>query len=149
MQGYTIIDATNLILGRMASVVAKRLLLGEKIIIINAEKAVVSGDRKHIINEYKRRLRIRTLTNPRKGPFHPRKPDRIVRRTIRGMLPWKKPRGRKAFHNLQVYIGVPDILKGKDFKAETIKEADYTRLKEKYIYVGEISAQISNFKMKS
>ncbi|MEM1514999.1 MAG: 50S ribosomal protein L13, partial [Candidatus Bathyarchaeia archaeon] len=79
-----IIDATGLVLGRMASVVAKRLLNGEKIIIVNAEKAVISGDKYIIIRRYHNYLQI---GHPGKGPLHPRRPDRIVKRAIRGMLP--------------------------------------------------------------
>ncbi|MHA1310906.1 MAG: 50S ribosomal protein L13 [Candidatus Helarchaeota archaeon] len=142
MTNPTIIDATNLILGRMASIVAKRLLLGEKIVIINAEKAVISGKYHQIIESYKERLNIRTLTNPLKGPFHPRKPDRIVRKTIRGMLPWKKPRGKKAFHNLRVYIGIPEKYQNNKLKLEKLDSASVSRLKEKYIHISDLAIQI-------
>ena len=149
MSDYTIIDANNLILGRMASVVAKRLLLGERISIINAEKSVISGKFKQLIKAYKKRLEIHTFTNPLRGPFHPRRPDRLVRKTIRGMLPWKKPRGRKAFHNLRVFIGVPEKYDNDNIQTETIEDASLSRLKEKYItvarlthYIGEIETQL-------
>lgn len=132
-----IIDATGLILGRMASIVAKRLLSGEKIIIVNAEKAVISGDRYMIINQYHDYLQI---GHPGKGPHHPRRPDRIVRRAIRGMLPYKQPRGRDAFKRLRVYIGVPEELKDK--RIETIPEASASKLKGKYITVLELSRHI-------
>ncbi|MHA1230621.1 MAG: 50S ribosomal protein L13 [Candidatus Helarchaeota archaeon] len=142
MTQYTVIDANDLILGRMASIVAKRLLLGEKIAIVNAEKAVISGKYSQIIKSRKEKLKIRSLRNPRRGPFHPRRPDRIVRRTIRGMLPWKKPRGKKAFHNLRVYIGVPDQFQSDKIKFETIKEASVSRLKETFIRVGDLAIQL-------
>ncbi|MHA1268896.1 MAG: 50S ribosomal protein L13 [Candidatus Helarchaeota archaeon] len=145
MSNYTIIDANNLILGRMASIIAKRLLLGEKIIIVNAEKAVISGKYKHIINSYKKRLEIHTLTNPLRGPFHPRKPDRIVRKTIRGMLPWKKPRGRKAYHNLRVFTGVPNQYVESSNQFETLEDASISRLKEKFIRISDISHEIGGF----
>jgi len=80
----TIIDADGLILGRMASHIAKRLLDGEKIIIVNAEKAIISGKRLSILREKHEFLQV---GHYRKGPFHPRRPDRIVKRVIRGMLP--------------------------------------------------------------
>ncbi|MBD3228258.1 MAG: 50S ribosomal protein L13 [Candidatus Lokiarchaeota archaeon] len=146
MNNNTIIDANNLILGRMASTVAKRLLLGEKITIINAEKAVISGKFHQIINSYKDRMNIRTFTNPLKGPFHARKPDRIVRRTIRGMLPWKKPRGKKAYHKLKVYIGCPDELNIDSNEIETIEEASLSRLKEKFIHISDLVAHIGEMK---
>jgi len=93
----TIIDAKGLILGRLASNVAKRLLLGETVIILNAEKVAISGKRKQIVKEAKTFLEV---GHPRKGPFHPRRPDRIIRRTIRGMLPWKKPQKQALRLNL-------------------------------------------------
>ena len=101
----TIIDASNLILGRMASVVAKRLLQGENIIIVNAEKAVVSGKKKAVVRERKEFLEV---GHPWKGPFHYRRPDRFIRRTIRGMLPYHQPKGKQAYKRLRVYIGVPE-----------------------------------------
>ena len=48
----------------------------------------------------------------RSGPHYPRYPDRIFRRTVRGMLPHLKSRGKVAFRRLEVHIGVPDALKG-------------------------------------
>jgi len=92
-----IIDATELILGRAASVIAKRLLQGETIVIVNAEKAAISGKRLSIIKEAKTFLEV---GHPRKGPLHRRRPDQIVRRTVRGMLPWKKPKGKQAYKRL-------------------------------------------------
>ncbi len=100
-----VIDATGLVLGRLASVVAKSLLKGEKIVIVNAEKCIISGDRYYLINKYLERVWRGSKT---KGPYYPKRPDGILRRAIRGMLPYKKERGRKAFKNLEVYIGVPD-----------------------------------------
>ena len=83
-----IIDAKGLILGRMASIIAKRLLQGETIIVLNAEKAAISGKRLRIVKDAKTFLEV---GHPRKGPYHPRRPDKIVRRTIRGMLHRKNP----------------------------------------------------------
>ncbi len=132
-----IIDADGLILGRMASVVAKRLLNGENVIIVNAEKAVISGKRKSILEEKKRFLQIGYVGQ---GPLHPRRPDNIVRRTIRGMLPRKKPKGRDAYKRLRVYIGIPESLKGR--KMETIPEASAEKLKCPYVRVSEIARLI-------
>lgn len=107
MPGPTVIDAENLILGRLASFVAKRLLEGDKIVIVNAEKAVLTGNRSFLINRYKQRTHIKTKSNPRRGPFWPRTPHGIVKKTIRGMLPWKKPRGKQAHKRVKVYSGIP------------------------------------------
>ena len=136
----TVIDASNAILGRLASIVAKRLLNGEKIAIVNAEKAVISGKFDSILEKYKEWLKIRTHTNPKKGPFHYRRPDKLVKRTIRGMLPWKNPRGKQAYKRLRVYIGVPEELKNKEIAR--VQEVDASRLKGSYITIFELSQLI-------
>ncbi|NIU39901.1 50S ribosomal protein L13, partial [Candidatus Bathyarchaeota archaeon] len=81
-QSPTVVDASGLILGRMASMVAKRLLNGENIVIVNAERSTISGKRLSKIREARKFLEV---GHPGKGPFHQRRPDRILRRTIRGM----------------------------------------------------------------
>jgi large subunit ribosomal protein L13 len=136
-QQVTIIDAENLILGRMATIVAKRLLKGEKIIILNSEKAVISGRRSSRVKEAKKKLEI---GHPRKGPFFPRRPDRYVKRAIRGMLPHRKPKGKESYKRLFVYKGVP--LKYQDHEKETIAEANSERLKCPYLTVGELTQEI-------
>ncbi|MFH1211817.1 MAG: 50S ribosomal protein L13 [Candidatus Woesearchaeota archaeon] len=129
-----IIDATDLILGRMATVVAKKALLGETISIINCEKAVVSGKRDVVLAKY---IRFRAMGTHVKGPFWPRIPDRLVRRAIRGMLPHKLPKGKEAFKRIMCYKGVPPEFEGK--KAETIKAANASKIPNyRYLSVGEI-----------
>lgn len=133
-----VIDASNLILGRMASVVAKKLLEGYKVVIVNAEKAVVSGEPKRVILSYQLLLGVKTLRNPYKwGVRRPRTPDRIVRSAIRGMLPKNSPKGTRALKNLRVFIGVPEEYVNKE--RTTIPEAGISKLKGKYITVGEIA----------
>ena len=132
-----IIDAKDLILGRIASIVAKRLLKGEKIIVVNAEKAVLSGKRKSRVREAKEFLEV---GHPKKGPFHYRRPDRIVRRTVRGMLPYKQPKGIQAYKRLKVFIGMPIELK--DQKMETLAEAHAKKLKCPYFTVDEFAKEI-------
>ena len=133
----TVIDASGLILGRMSSIIAKRLLQGENIVIINAEKAVISGKRKPVIRERKEFLEV---GHPWKGPYHYRRPDRIVRRTIRGMLPYHQPKGKQAYKRLRVYIGIPEEFKDKPH--ETIPEASSKKLKCHFITVGELAKEI-------
>jgi large subunit ribosomal protein L13 len=132
-----VIDAEGLILGRMASFIAKRLLQGETVIIVNAEKAAISGKRLSRVTEAKTFLEV---GHPRRGPYHPRRPDRIVRRTIRGMLPWKKPKGQQAYKRLKVFLGIPQEFKDKE--AQTIPEASAERLRCPYITVGELAKEI-------
>ncbi len=118
-----IIDASGLILGRLGTFVAKKALQGETIEIINAEKAVVTGDKKRVLAAYRRR---REFGAPLVGPYFPRQPDRFVKRMIRGMLPYKQPRGQKAFKNIKCYFGVPDDLKDK--KADKVDIAGIEKL---------------------
>jgi len=136
-EGTVIIDANGLILGRMASAIAKRLLQGESIVIVNAEKAVISGKRLSRVKEAKRRLEI---GHPKKGPFHPRRPEQIVRRTIRGMLPRRKPKGQQAYRRLQVFVDVPEELKATE--THTIPDAGAEKLKCPYITVGKLAEEI-------
>jgi len=105
MQEYLLIDATNKILGRFCSQVAKKALLGEQIVIINAKKAIISGTKRNIHEKYLSKLNISTATNPRRGPFWPRRPDTFMRNIIKKMLPTKKIRGKDALKRVHVYIG--------------------------------------------
>ena len=136
----TIIDADGLILGRLASNVAKLLLEGENVIILNAEKAAISGKKQHIVQEAKTFLEV---GHPRKGPYHPRRPDRIVSRTIRGMLPWRKPKGKEAYKRLRVYLGIPMEYENKT--AQTILGASADKLKSPYITVSELAKEVGGW----
>jgi large subunit ribosomal protein L13 len=136
-----IIDADRLILGRLASSVAKRLLEGENVIILNAEKAAISGKKQHIVQEAKTFLEV---GHPRKGPYHPRRPDRIVSRTIRGMLPWRKPKGKEAYKRLRVYLGIPFDYENRP--ALTILEASADKLKSPFITVSELAKEVGGWK---
>lgn len=131
----TIIDANGLLLGRMASIVAKRALCGEEIALINTEKAVISGGRASVFQHY----RVKRARGSREGgPFFPRRPDHIVKRTIRGMLPYKRQRGIAAFKAIKTYVGVPTELKGQP--AERLDEAHIDRLNtSRYVTIGAVS----------
>ena len=131
-----VIDATDSVLGRLASVVAKRLLNGEEIVIVNAEQAVISGDRVSVSDEYKRMRGVGSQTS---GPFFPRRPDQIVTRTIRGMMPYQKPRGKQAFKRLRVYIGVPDSYS--ESSKEKIEEAR-GELRCEFTRIGDLSREL-------
>ena len=137
----TVIDANGLILGRLASIVAKQLLSGdEKIYIVNAEKAIISGSRATTLKDY-RETRERGATEF--GPYFPKRPDRILKRTIRGMLPYKRARGRDAMYRLKVYVGVPSELKSAE--TTTIAHADMKLLSSsKYIELGEVSQKMGS-----
>ncbi|MFQ6020999.1 MAG: 50S ribosomal protein L13 [Candidatus Aenigmatarchaeota archaeon] len=130
-----IIDANGAILGRLASRVAKKLLKGEEIIIINAEKAIVSGNPRASIKIFLEKTQI---GDPHKGPFYPRYPDKIIRRTVRGMLPYKREKGKKALRRLKVYIS------SNNMKGEKICK-DVKDLRTKYITLGEICKRIGKY----
>lgn len=132
-------DADDHILGRMSSVLAKQLLKGEIITVVNVEKAVISGTPKATIESYKVRVK---RGDPIKGPFFPRTPDGIFRRAVRGMLPMKKAKGRSAYKRLRVSIGVPDVLKSKSEQFKKIKAADAQRLKTKRIQLCDLSVAL-------
>ena len=89
-----IIDGEGLVLGRLASKVSKILLAGESVDILNAEKIIISGNRDWAYYKYKQRIDRASISNPRDmGPKYPRRPDDIFRRTVRGMIPYKQPKG--------------------------------------------------------
>lgn len=136
-KGTVLINADGLILGRMASQVAKRLLNGEELIIVNAEKAVLSGKRKSKIAEAKQFLEVGA---PMRGPFHCRRPDRIVRKTVRGMLPYTQSKGKNAYARLKVFMGVPLALK--DHPMDTFKEAQVTKLKGPRLTLLELAKEV-------
>jgi large subunit ribosomal protein L13 len=110
-----IIDGEGLILGRLASIVSKKLLDGEEITILNAEKIIISGTKDWAYARYKQRIDRASISNPRRmGPKYPRRPDDIFRRTVRGMLPYKQAKGRDAYKSLKVYLGVPQNFEGQE-----------------------------------
>lgn len=135
-----VIDANNLILGRMASLVAQRLLNGEEINIINAEKVIISGRRDATFERYKRYI---DRGSREFGPHFPRRPDQIVARTIRGMIPHKKTTGIEAYNRLKVYIGVPPELSKE--QANTLQDASITRLStSNYTVLGDLSKRLGS-----
>ncbi|MDE1865171.1 MAG: 50S ribosomal protein L13 [Candidatus Micrarchaeota archaeon] len=137
-EGFTVIDAKDRVLGRVASTVAKELLNGKRVAIVNAEMAFVTGNKIALISKYRTRLNLQEKENPEHSPYWPRRPDMLVRRVVRGMLPYhKKPSGKTAYRNLRVFMGVPSFLsKSKITKIET-KEP--RKMYVKYLYVKELS----------
>lgn len=105
----TVIDVSGLVLGRASSQIAQRLLRGESIVVVCAEKSVVTGSRSNVLGFY---TANRARGSKRTGPHYPRYPDRIFRRTVRGMLPHLKTRGKQALDRLEVFMGCPAGLAG-------------------------------------
>lgn len=135
-----VVDATNHIAGRMCSHISKLLLQGNKVAIVNAEKAMLSGNRYMTIREAKEYLEINSVTNPIHGPFHPRRPDTIITKMVRGMVPKQKTHGIEAFQRLRVYIGVPEEMKSA--KMQSFEDSKITRPEANYISMGDVAKQI-------
>ena len=130
-----IINAENTVLGRLSSFAAKQVLLGNTVQIVNCEKAIITGNRDNIFKDYRNRQRPTDVVHK---PIVPKMPDMIVRRTIRGMLPWKRDRGREAYKRVFCYIGIPEDFKNKEIM--TLDKANLNKLKHlKYIQVKEVS----------
>ncbi len=128
-----IIDANNLVLGRLASYAAKQALDGNEIDIINCENLIVIGKRKEILNRYKKSSQRGVHS---KGPFIPKMPDRFVKRTIRGMIPYKTKKGQVIYKKIRCHIGTPENLsKGKTENLAKTKiskpdEINFVKVKE-------------------
>ena len=128
-----IINAKDTILGRLSSYAAKQILLGDHVDVVNCEECIISGKKEAILENHIVRLHRKA---PTKGPYFYRRPDIFVKRTIRGMLPFKRARGRDAFKNIKCHIGVPENLKNenaltiKGAGAEKLHSADYLKVKD-------------------
>ena len=133
-----IIDAKNLLVGRMATRVAKAALLGEEVHIVNCDHAVLSGDRWFTMHKFKNRA---DRGNPAVGPWIPKQSHRLVKRIIRGMLPYKNANGKAAYARIRCYVGVPDAMK--DQKFETYADAQLSKLQIlKYVSIKDIIAHL-------
>jgi len=130
------IDANDMIAGRLSSKVAKLLLKGEEIMIFNAEKAVITGTPEANMEKFHERI---TRGDPYHGPFYPKRSDRILKRMVRGMLPYKKPRGRDALKRLKVFNSVPEEFNDKQLQK---MEGAENQHKYKYVILSDISQKI-------
>ena len=129
-----VVDARDCILGRVASEVAQRALAGETVAIVNAEHAVITGNEESTMETYRKRAEI----GSDRGPYYPKRPDRIFKRAVRGMLPHKTKRGRGALSNVRVYVGNPY-----DEDGEVLEGTSLDRLSNiKFISLGEISEKL-------
>ncbi len=142
--GYKLVDARHMIFGRILSRIAKQALLGDHIVIINAKESVMSGHRDSMILAWLDRQEKHTAVKPLRGPFWPHRPDHIMRRALRSMLP-KNDRGRSALKRVQVFISaIPTHLKEKypiDGEMK-ITKADGDKIKRDVVSLGELSMHI-------
>ena len=130
-----VINAEGRVIGRLASEVAQIAMDGEEVHIVNSEHAVISGDEAEIKDEYKTKY-----DRGRKdfGPYYPKRPDKILKRTVRGMLPDEKKRGREMHSRVKTYLGVPE-----EFDPEEVDVKEGDELKNRnYVKLGEVSKHI-------
>lgn len=136
----TVIDGSNLIYGRLATAVAKMIMSGEEVVVLNAEQIIVTGERSEVLKDFKHKVDLGEVTK-RKGPFYPRRADLLFKRCVRGMIPRYTTTGRDAYRELKVFVGAP-----KQFETATKVEVAQAQKKVacKYVTLGEISAYLGS-----
>jgi large subunit ribosomal protein L13 len=137
-----IINAENLLVGRMSTLAAKKLLLGEEVVVVNCEKAMISGRKHDIIKKYRQKLQRGSV---RKGPFISKSPAMLVKRMIRGMIPFKLARGKTAFKRLKCYSGVPpEHIKSNMITIENVNVSKLPHMN--FMSMGYISKELGGIK---
>lgn len=130
----TVVDAQDCIVGRVASQVAQRALDGERVAVVNSEGAVITGNEEATMEVFRKRREV----GSDRGPYYPKRPDGIFKRSIRGMLPYKSTDGREAFENVRVYVGNPTEDEG-----EVLEDTSLDRLSNiKFTTLGDVSEQL-------
>ncbi len=125
-----VVDATNLKLGRMASYIAKNLMQGKRVVVVNAEKAIITGNKKAILERYLMLLgRSQKRSIHRPSVWYPRMPDKLVWYAIVRMLPRDKAKGSMAMQRLKVYVGMPE--KYKNRKLVSFEDAKLTSIRNR------------------
>jgi|SRR3989338_1311583 len=134
-----IVDGTGLVLGRLASIVAKRALNGERTDIINAENVIITGSKKDVLKDYKRKRDLRTRRNPNAGPMYPRSPDAMIKRAVRNMVGYKSAKGKKALKLVKAFNGTPAVFeKSRKVQFQEAKSNPRTRK----VSLGEIGREL-------
>lgn len=131
-----VLDGTDAVLGRLASTVASAALDGRPVVVTNAERIVVSGDPDEVAEDY----RARDEEGSDRGPKYPKRPDGIAKRSVRGMLPMDKQRGRDAMRRIRFYVGEPEDLGDADAEEPDAVADDIGR--GRHVSIGEVSERI-------
>lgn len=132
-QADLVVDARDCIMGRVASQVAEAALSGQRVAVVNAESAVITGSEEDVMGVYRKRTEL----GAESGPYYPKRPDGILKRAIRGMIPYKTTSGREAFENVRVYVGNPYD------DAEVLDDTSLDRLSNiKFVHLGEVSENL-------
>ena len=128
-----VVDARDCIVGRVASNVAQRALDGERVAVVNAQSAVITGNEEATMDVFRKRVEV----GAESGPYYPKRPDGILKRSIRGMLPYKSTDGREAFENVRVYVDNPFE------EGEVLEGTSLDRLSNiKFTTLGDIAEQL-------
>ena len=129
-----VVDASDCVMGRVATQVAERALAGDRVAVVNAEDSVITGRREDVLSKYEDRAEL----GSDRGPAYPRRPDRIFKRSIRGMVPFKKQTGREALSNVRIYVGNPH-----DKDAEVLDDTSIDRLSTtRFVTLGTVAAHL-------
>jgi large subunit ribosomal protein L13 len=129
-----VVEARDCILGRVASEVAQRALDGQRVAVVNAEAAVITGNEESTMSTYRARAEV----GSDRGPYYPKRPDRLFKRAVRGMVPYDKDRGREALSNVRVYVGNPF-----DEDGEVLEGTSLDRLSNiKFTSLGDVSENL-------
>ncbi len=130
-----IFDAKDMIFGRLATRIAKEAMMGNQVIVVNARYVCITGKKKNVLEKFRQRFK---MGHPTRGPFYPKVPGRLFKRMLRGMIPYKKKRGKEALARIRCYSDVPKTFEGKDF--QKVEGAEITNLPtSNYVRLGEIS----------
>ncbi|MBS3091061.1 50S ribosomal protein L13 [Candidatus Pacearchaeota archaeon] len=133
-----VLEGKNIILGRLCSFAAKQALLGKNIVIVNCNDVLVSGNRENILREYSRIRKLDTLNL--RGPILPKVPEKIVKRTVRGMLSYKQARGYEAWKRVMCYNSLPT--KYESAKKLVLKESSLENKNVKTMALKEVARLI-------
>lgn len=129
-----IVDASGQVMGRLSSKIAEKLLDGEEVQVVNCEDVIITGDPDNIVERY---LDKKNAGDPHHGPYFPNSPDGILRRSIKGMLPMNKSRGKDAYKNLKTFPKNPLGEEGEKLAKEK------GEITTNYITLAELSKSIS------
>ena len=133
-----VVDARDCIVGRVASQVAQHALDGERVAVVNAERAVITGSEEDVMSVY----RQRDAVGSDRGPNYPKRPDRIFKRAVRGMVPYEKTRGREALGRVRVYVGNP-YEDDSSVDADVLEDTSLDRLSNiKFVSLGDVSENL-------
>lgn len=139
-----VIDGKDHIQGRLAAVVAKQLLNGQRVVIVRAEKVVATGPIDRLLREWALYKVKNSVSNPfRGGPWHYKSPAKILWKCIRGMIPHKTAKGAVAMARLKIFEGCPHPYSTqKKIVVPNALKAIVLDSFRKFTYLGEFSSRV-------